>query len=1114
MEHLIPDQIGCAEGFRLQRLEIYNWGTFNQHVWILEPGGQTALLTGANGSGKSTLVDALLTLLVPSAKRAYNQASGAERRRERDEKTYVRGAYGRQRSEDDPRGTVQSLRGHDAYSVLLAVFLSERLDQHLTLAQVFWHQDGELKKLYIVAPAVLGITTHFAFDGDSKALRQRLKSLGADVGDEFARYSRQFCKLFGLRSDQALDLFGQIVSIKEIGGLNDFVRAHMLEKTDAHERIAQLRANYENLTHAHDAIEKAERQLAQLQPLMAEAAQFHQKQAQIAETERCAAAAPPYFARHKLALLERAITDARTDLDRHEQLRDTLATQLDELREREKRLFAAIENDQAGRRIQQLQQEIAFATRQRDNRRRQAEKYTSLTKLVGLDGYSDEATFHQTRRRTREALPKLEIRLQTLVAERDGHRRDADQLEAVCAELRAEIDSLRQRKSQIPSDDLRIRALLASALGIPEHELPFVGELLKVRDEQRRWEAAIERLLRGYGRQLLVPEPHYRRVSDYVDATDLRGRLVYQRMFERRGPPAPEPGEEMLTTKLEIKPGSACYEWLRYDLIDHWDYVCCETLEQFQRERRALTANGQIKHGPTRHEKDDRNRLGDRRHYVLGWDNREKIAALGAELAAKEATLRKAARMLKQIEEEQKQREKQRDVLRDLLAYDDFAALDWRTDQRQIDELTAERRALESSADQLKELRDQLAEVKAHIAAIDQDRERAQAVVTTRANDIARYEGELSACAAQAGDQVGPADEAARIESDLKGELRGAALALGNIDSLAARMGQYYQNSVRTQLANLGGLERNIVLRMAEYKRDYSEETADIAADIGALDEFGRLLDQIKREDLPRHKQRFKALLNEKVIQDIATFKKALESRVDEIIESIDSLNTSLRTIDYTPATYIQLSHQPSRDAEIREFRNTLRACLPDVGQPRTPEANEASFQRIRALIHRFEQEERWTEKVTDVRRWLDFSAGELYKEDGAEKKHYSDSSGLSGGQKAKLAYTILASAIAYQYGLDQDERRARSFRFVVIDEAFSKSDEDNARYAMQLFKQLDLQLLVVTPLDKTHVVEPFIAACHFVANTVDENDSRVYNLTIQQYHEQKAALESGVLAI
>jgi uncharacterized protein YPO0396 len=73
----------------------------------------------------------------------------------------------------------------------------------------------------------------------------------------------------------------------------------------------------------------------------------------------------------------------------------------------------------------------------------------------------------------------------------------------------------------------------------------------------------------------------------------------------------------------------------------------------------------------------------------------------------------------------------------------------------------------------------------------------------------------------------------------------------------------------------------------------------------------------------------------------------------------------------------------------------------------------------------------------------------------------------MSGGQKAKLAYTILASAIAYHFGLNQENLGAKSFRFVVIDEAFSKSDDDNARYAMELFKNLNLQLLVITPKDK-----------------------------------------------
>ncbi len=102
---LYLDQVnGCnldaLAGFRLQRFEVLNWGTFNKRPWVMDLQGNMALLTGANGSGKSTLVDALLTLLVPNKRRNYNQASSTTSKRERDEKSYVQGAYGRTRVEE------------------------------------------------------------------------------------------------------------------------------------------------------------------------------------------------------------------------------------------------------------------------------------------------------------------------------------------------------------------------------------------------------------------------------------------------------------------------------------------------------------------------------------------------------------------------------------------------------------------------------------------------------------------------------------------------------------------------------------------------------------------------------------------------------------------------------------------------------------------------------------------------------------------------------------------------------------------------------------------------------------------------------------------------------
>ena len=76
---LFTTNAGTA-GYRLNYMEVYNWGTFNKRIYRIAPEGNNSLLTGANASGKSTLIDALLTLLVPAKKdRFYNQSSGNER---------------------------------------------------------------------------------------------------------------------------------------------------------------------------------------------------------------------------------------------------------------------------------------------------------------------------------------------------------------------------------------------------------------------------------------------------------------------------------------------------------------------------------------------------------------------------------------------------------------------------------------------------------------------------------------------------------------------------------------------------------------------------------------------------------------------------------------------------------------------------------------------------------------------------------------------------------------------------------------------------------------------------------------------------------------------------
>ncbi|MBA7485671.1 hypothetical protein ES707_21221 [subsurface metagenome] len=139
----------------------------------------------------------------------------------------------------------------------------------------------------------------------------------------------------------------------------------------------------------------------------------------------------------------------------------------------------------------------------------------------------------------------------------------------------------------------------------------------------------------------------------------------------------------------------------------------------------------------------------------------------------------------------------------------------------------------------------------------------------------------------------------------------------------------------------------------------------------------------------------------------------------------------------------------------------------------------EEKFNQVKKVLDRFNSgtpaDVNWTNKVTDVRNWFSFSAVERYAFDGSEKEFYSDSSGKSGGQKEKLAYTILASALAYQFGPAGNQPKSKSFRFVMIDEAFGRGSDESTRYGLDLFKKLNLQLLIITPLQKIHIIENYI---------------------------------------
>lgn len=156
-----------SPGFRLDRFEVFNWGTFDQHVWRIEANGENALLTGDIGSGKSTLVDALTTLLVPAHRVVFNKAAGAETR-ERSLASYVRGYYKSEKDDERLAAKSVALRGLGSYSVILGCFRNDHFNETVTLAQVFWMKDdkGQPERFHLVSERKLSIAQDFSGFGE------------------------------------------------------------------------------------------------------------------------------------------------------------------------------------------------------------------------------------------------------------------------------------------------------------------------------------------------------------------------------------------------------------------------------------------------------------------------------------------------------------------------------------------------------------------------------------------------------------------------------------------------------------------------------------------------------------------------------------------------------------------------------------------------------------------------------------------------------------------------------------------------------------------------------------------------------------------------------------
>src|SRR5690606_38315449 len=130
----------------------------------------------------------------------------------------------------------------------------------------------------------------------------------------------------------------------------------------------------------------------------------------------------------------------------------------------------------------------------------------------------------------------------------------------------------------------------------------------------------------------------------------------------------------------------------------------------------------------------------------------------------------------------------------------------------------------------------------------------------------------------------------------------------------------WLQRQIDAESAKLTRLRDRIVAAMRDYANLYPQDAYDIDAAVEAGDEYREMLAALESDGLPRFEQRFKELLNENTIREIAGFQSQLRRESQDIRERIATINQSLVHIDYNSGRYILLEAQPTVDAEVRDF--------------------------------------------------------------------------------------------------------------------------------------------------------------------------------------------------
>ncbi|HIU84446.1 MAG TPA: ATP-binding protein [Candidatus Aphodousia gallistercoris] len=1074
--------------FRLVRFQVYNWGTFSglHDIPIAREGH---LFIGGSGSGKSTLLDAMSVLLTPGMLNFNAAARQNEKRGDRTLASYMRGAWTSQ-LDDEGRSVLQYLRKKSTWSAIALTYRSDVRTVTLLFVATLrgtGNEDAKINRRYYVLEDSLDLLNlaDFAKDYDWGTIKKAYPAI--EAFSRFSPYCECFRQKFGIESEQVLKLLNKAQSARNLGDLSQFLRKFMLDEPKTFQVADLLVGEFTPLFEAHETVVKARKQVEFLRE--AKAVDDKRRQA-VARVERLAAlqdAIEPWTLMTKKGLIE-AILPQDRQAEESSKLKYE-ATVADYERQSEK--LEAVKREymqQGGDRIAGLEAEIKALGREMQHVMATRERMGFELSPLGLALPENGEAFAALR-------AKLSELVKTLGDEQKARREVRDQEVGVKSrkteefqELLKEIEAMQTTRSNIPWALTKLRSNLAQALGVAESALPFAGELIEVKDEERSWQGAIERVLHNFATSLLVSEALYQPVAKYVNEHDLKARLVYLRVPQEVAAKPKALSEEALPGKLNMKPGDF-QAWLENELAARFDYACVRSERDFARFERAVTLAGQIKHNRVRHEKDDRRALNDKKSWVLGFSNEEKLASYqeAARVAATE--LSELERRILDLDHEINGWQAKESAASRALKYEfseidrSALALDLKVKNNELEKLRAGTQTLQAVAREKEALEKVLAGLDGQKQENYSRWQEARRQLTAREDELARLVKML---------EKEPAEDD-RLEelTDWAHRIR-AKIRLEDLSSVRDKLTGEILRESRTKNEDAARWATDLGAKFSRMKVLWPEVLPTLDATVQSAPEYFDYLRELEEDGLPGYEKKFKEMLTSHTRQNLSDLFITIGDERRKIKQRLQEVNQCLAQVAFNRLdgieSHLRIDVRDKHLPEVAEYKEFHQAITQMEHFDMTLEHAERYFEKINALVQKLKANggdaaaQHWRERVLDIREQMEFIGKEFTLEsDGTENllEVYDGTSGKSGGQRQKLTVVCLAAALRYQLGGRESDYP--SYAPVILDEAFDKADAEFTDIALTIFRDFHFQLIIATPEKSVATFDPYVGGVSYV---------------------------------